>query len=228
MILRCILDERTGDVYCCDCLLHEAGCRVQAPERDSNTLLRFPGRVRTDATGQTLHIADTGHNRVIVCDLNLDDCTATAVAQIGSGRPGCVDGPFEAASFNAPQGLAYHKASHCLYVADTGNDCLRRVDLAARAVSTVPVQQPSKRSSAARLSPWALQLDAEQRWLYVTLAGQHQIWRMHLESGAAEWVSGEGAERNQNGGSGANTAWAQPSGLALCAGGQHMCGAQLC
>lgn len=200
---------------------------MQALESDASAGLRFPGKVATDAAGKLLFIADTGHSRVLVCELSSSQNAraveaATVVAQIGSGAAGHTDGAFNAAALRCPQGLAYHEEEHCLYIADAGNHCLRCADLAARTVTTISLHDSSSDATAG-LSPWALQLDRAQQRLYVALAGQHQIWRLDMQSWALEHVSGTGHERNQNGATGLQTAWAQPSGLALCPDGTTMC-----
>jgi len=53
----------------------------------------------------------------------------------GTGQSGAADGPLAQASFFEPSGLAFLDGA--LYVADTNNHALRRVDLAAATVSTV-------------------------------------------------------------------------------------------
>ena len=58
--------------------------------------------------------------------------------------------------------------------------------------------------------------------LYIAMAGQHQIWRHHVTTGVTQVFSGDGAERNANGGSGRTTSWAQPSGLSLSADGRQL------
>ena len=54
---------------------------------------------------------------------------------IGSGAIGRDDGSFAKATFDHPQGCALDKET--LYVADTENHMLRKVDLKAKTVSTI-------------------------------------------------------------------------------------------
>ncbi len=56
----------------------------------------------------------------------------------GTGEPGAVDGPLAQARFFEPGGLAFLDGA--LFVADTNNHALRRVDLAAATVATVPLR----------------------------------------------------------------------------------------
>lgn len=48
------------------------------------------------------------------------------------------------------------------------------------------------------------------------MAGQHQIWRHNVDNGITSVFSGNGYERNKNGGNGTDTSWAQPSGDLRC------------
>ena len=59
-------------------------------------------------------------------------------------------------------------------------------------------------------------LCAQEDCLYIAMAGQHQIWRHDLASGATATVSGDGYERNANGATGPSTSWAQVSAQHLC------------
>src|SRR5918912_334267 len=92
--------------------------------------LAFPGKVLADEKTDRLFIADSNHNRIVITKLD-----GTLVETIGTGARGSADGAFESASFYRPQGLALDGDS--LYVADTENHLIRRVDLKARKVETV-------------------------------------------------------------------------------------------
>src|SRR5947209_10125924 len=92
--------------------------------------LAFPGKILADEKSDRLFVADSNHNRVVVTRLD-----GTLVETIGSGERGTKDGAFEQASFYRPQGMALD--GDTLYVADTENHLVRRVDLKARAVQTI-------------------------------------------------------------------------------------------
>ncbi|MBZ0307530.1 MAG: redoxin domain-containing protein, partial [Anaerolineae bacterium] len=85
----------------------------------SETPLLFPGKVLVDETGERLFIADTGHHRVVVADLNNYD----VLQAIGTGEAGFAEGTFAEAQFNSPQGMAL--VGNILYVADTNNHAVR-------------------------------------------------------------------------------------------------------
>jgi sugar lactone lactonase YvrE len=163
-------------------------------EKVERTPLLFPGKVHADEKGQRLFIADSNHNRIVVAGFD-----GRVQQVVGNGSIGRQDGPFTEAAFDHPQGMAL--VDQMLYVADTENHLLRKVDLAAQQVTTiagtgVQARGPWPTSAAAdggRVqakwsglsrqtplnSPWALL--PHEGMLYIAMAGPHQIWRMPLE-----------------------------------------------
>ncbi len=186
------------------------------------TALRYPGKILADATGDRLYIADSGNHRIVVTTL-----AGAHIATIGTGQPGNTDGPADAAMFNSPQGLALDAAQQVLYVADTNNHLIRRIDLVTQVVSTVAgtgaqnrLRFPAGPARATALnSPWDLALRDGTLW--IAMAGQHQIWALDLAGetiSAAVGSSGEG----RRDGDAREAAFAQPSGLALSDDGRHL------
>ena len=175
--------------------------------------LAFPGKILADAANDRLFIADSNHNRIVITKLDgtLDDT-------VGTADSGAADGTFDKASFYRPQGLALSGDS--LYVADTENHLIRRVDLKTRTVETVagtgkqthdypPKGGPAR--TTALSSPWDLQLVG--RTLYIAMAGPHQIWKLDLDNNLVSIFAGSGREARLDG-SLAESGFAQPSGIA--------------
>jgi sugar lactone lactonase YvrE len=174
--------------------------------------LAFPGKVLADANGERLFIADSNHNRIVIAKLD-----GTLVETIGTGGRGAADGAYDKATFFRPQGLALDGES--LYVADTENHLLRRVDLKTRTVETVAGTGAQARSldfesgparQSALSSPWDLQLVG--RTLYIAMAGTHQIWQYDLDKKEVAVFAGTGREARLDGAR-TEAAFAQPSGL---------------
>ncbi|HEY0101288.1 MAG TPA: thioredoxin-like domain-containing protein [Pyrinomonadaceae bacterium] len=177
--------------------------------------LAFPGKILADAKTERLFIADSNHNRIVVAKLD-----GTLLDTIGTGERGATDGAFERATFHRPQGLALD--ADALYVADTENHLIRRVDLKARTVSTIAgtgaqaaggFGEETGRAPAQSTplnSPWDLQL--AQRTLYIAMAGPHQIWQLDLARGQISVFAGSGREARLDGAR-LSSAFAQPSGL---------------
>jgi thiol-disulfide isomerase/thioredoxin len=174
--------------------------------------LAFPGKVLADEKSNHLFIADSNHNRIVITKLD-----GTFVEAIGTGARGSLDGARESATFYRPQGLALDGDS--LYVADTENHLIRRVDLKARRVETIAgtgkQMEEYNRAGPARSvslnSPWDLQLAG--RTLYIAMAGPHQIWKLDLERQEVSTFAGSGREARLDG-EASKAGFAQPSGLA--------------
>ncbi len=186
-------------------------------EKPDNTPLLYPGKVLADAKSNRLFIADTGHNRYVMTDLD-----GKNPVLIGSGTPGLADGSFEKAEFHRPQGMTL--VGDVLYAADTENHALRAIDLKSRVVTTLAgngtqahtSEPPGTWSEGKRTelnSPWDIAHVEGSRVLYVAMAGPHQIWHYDLKSGQVGAWAGTSRE-NIIDGPIASAAFAQPSGLA--------------
>jgi hypothetical protein len=181
------------------------------PEAD-RTFLRFPGKVHV-ADGK-LFVADSGHNRIVVSDLD-----GRALALVGEGGAGAHDGPPSQASFHDPQGMTV--AQGRLFVADRGNHLIRSVALSDFAVTTIAGTgakgEGHQRFDAAAprtiplRSPWALAW--VDPYVVIAMAGSHQIWGYDTEGDRLGVLAGTGREDHVDGAF-ADAAFAQPSGLA--------------
>ena len=188
--------------------------------RQAGAPLRFPGKVLADDAGRRLFIADSNYNRIVVAGMD-----GKLQHVIGTGASGQADGAIDACSFNHPQGMAL--VGNVLYVADTENHLLRKVDLAARQVTTVAgtgekggaqFNQSGPRGTSLA-SPWALWAHGND--LYIAMAGAHQIWTMRLDASRIGAFAGNGREDIVDGPllpsvpyDASYSSFAQPSGLA--------------
>jgi len=183
----------------------------------ADALLLFPGKVLADEATDALYIADTGHHRLVRAALG-----GAEHVVIGGGEPGHVDGDFETARFHSPQGMALDAARGELYVADTGNHLIRRVDLNDGRVTTVAGtgEQGRARNEVGASGP-ALKTPLNSPWdvcllhgkLYIAMAGTHQIWAYDPASDMASVLAGNGAEGRADGPA-SKSSFAQPSGIA--------------
>jgi len=176
-----------------------------------NSPLSFPGKVLADAKGGRLFIADSTHHRIVITDLG-----GKKIAIAGTGQPAAVDGHFEKAAFNDPQGMVLR--GDTLYVADRKNHRIRALDLKSQTVTTVAGNgergyRRRQGGDALRVglnSPWDLCLVADT--LYIAMAGHHQIWTLDLNTGHVAPYAGSGSENIEDGPL-EQAAFAQPSGL---------------
>ncbi|XP_034563212.1 NHL repeat-containing protein 2 [Notolabrus celidotus] len=209
---------------------HTVGVKLY---RDSlpPSILSFPGKVAVDDRRKRLAIADTGHHRILVVTV-----TGHLEHVIGGLESGKQDGDLSEASFNSPQGVAIK--GDIVYVADTENHLIRKIDLLEQRVSTlagVGSQGTDKEGGAMGpeqpiSSPWDVTLGSaggdEDNVLWIAMAGTHQIWALFLADGklpkgseskvgtCIRWA-GSGNEENRNNSYPHKAGFAQPSGLAL-------------
>jgi hypothetical protein len=183
-------------------------------EREPDRPLFFPGKLLADPLADRLFVADTGHHRVL--EVTLADGRVRRV--FGSGQEGFADGSSSSAQFRGPQGLAL--AGDVLYVADTENHAIRRVDLTSGRVETAAgtgeqalrFQEGGAAREVPLSSPWDLVTYGDR--LYVAMAGFHQIWELNLTRRTVFPWAGTGGEDLLDGPRRA-ALFAQPSGLAI-------------
>ena len=178
--------------------------------KEEGGTLSFPSKIIADEKGSRLFVSDSNHNRVL--SISLD---GKILDVIGGGDVGLEDGDYADAKFHHPHGLTLSGDS--LYVADTENHAIRRINLRERRVETIAGTGEQARTfhdggvgSVALNSPWDLTcLDG---MLYIAMAGFHQLWVMHLESGYVGPFAGSGREGIKDG-SLRNAMLAQPTGI---------------
>jgi len=176
------------------------------------TFLRFPGKILADEKSRRLFIADSNHHRIVVTGFD-----GKVQMIIGSGKPGLTDGKFDAAQFHQPQGLALD--GDTLYVADTLNSAIRRIDLDDRSVETVAGtgEQVYMRRDEYSAKDTPLNTPWDVLWhdgrLYLAMAGQHQLWTYDPRDEKLEVFAGTRREALTDGPR-LKAALNQPSGLA--------------
>ena len=173
--------------------------------------LAFPGKVLADRNSNRLFIADSNHNRIVITDLE-----GKFIETIGNGEASAKDGSFSQAGFHKPQGMAID--GDILFVADTENHLIRRVDLRNRKVETIGGTGVLSEFTGfggdglktALRSPW--DLEKVGKYLYIAMAGSHQIWRLDLERNYLEPYAGNRQESRKDG-TIKHSNFAQPSGI---------------
>lgn len=192
-----------------------------APEKDKEpeAVLDFPGKLEAipDYQGApALAIADSGNNRILIADLK-----GTILKVFGSGRPELKDGARDEAGFHGPQGVLYGEG--VLYVADTLNHALRRIDLASDEVTTLAgtgekgfmrMVTKAVAKDFALASPWDIAFFPDTQHIVIAMAGTHQLWSYDTGTKKLNAIAGGGGEYIDDGVFPFNTL-AQPSGLSV-------------
>jgi uncharacterized protein (TIGR03437 family) len=142
----------------------------------TSSRLNNPAGVTVDSSGN-IYIADTGNHRVRRVAANTGVITTVA----GTGTAGYSgDGVATATQLNSPSGVAVDGSGN-IYIADTGNNRIRRIELSTGTLSTIAGTgvagfggDGGSATDALLNAPWGLALDATGR-VYVADLGNHRV-----------------------------------------------------
>lgn len=201
---------------------HPDGGRLVETVPEPRLSLRFPSAVA--ASADRLFIADSGHHRILECTHS-----GRVLRQFGLGTADSMDGPHDQAAFNRPQGLALER--EVLYVADTGNHSLRRINLLNGTVDTLcgngragdPVEGPVAGTNTSLNHPVSLAIAANQ--VHIACAGDNRLWSYDLGRGELSLRAGTGRLEMRDGNARTIAAFAQPTGLAAVQQVLYVCDA---
>ena len=138
----------------------------------------------------------------------------------GCGEQGFEDGEALRAKFNYPEFGALDSSSNILYVSDTNNHVIRRIDLSTNKVDTLcgtPTTKGFKDgigSESQFNSPTGLALNEKEKVLYVSDSGNNAIRRVNLIDGRVDTLCGNG-KRGSKDGIGNEATFNYPKGLAF-------------
>ena len=187
---------------------------IDRPAQAKPGVLSYPGKLALSPDGITIAISDSNHNRVLVADAQ----TGQVIHKVGGKGRDLYDGDFSEARFFRPQGLAW--VGDKIYVADTENHALREIDLASKTVRTLAGNGRQGHWMSGAQTGRTTQLSSlwdlaySDGFLFIAMAGLHQVWAYHVESGKIGPFAGSGYE-NIIDGSLAEAQFAQPSGLSI-------------
>lgn len=189
-------------------------------------ILQFPSKIefarnfsyKNITKTNALIIADSKNNRIVVIRLD-----GKIILEVGSGKRGLKDGDIDSAQFNFPRGLLYK--DNILYVADTGNHALRKVDFKNNQVSTLvgsgergfAINDEVSAISAELASPWDLEFFPDYQNIIIANAGTHQLLKYNIGGNVITPFAGSGVEDIIDG-KYPNNALAQTGGLSVVGG----------
>lgn len=168
--------------------------------------LNHPVSVAVDRSGNTL-IADT-NNHVI----RLVDRKGRIRTVAGTGQPGYSgdQGPAVRAQLREPAAVLPDRRGN-LYIADTGNACVRRVDSHGRITTVAGTGRPGSSADGGPadesplVAPVALALDSDDN-LYIADLGDNRLRRVDADKGVITTLAGTGRRASDGDGNPARQA----------------------
>jgi sugar lactone lactonase YvrE len=172
--------------------------------------------VTVDSSGN-LYIADSGNDTI----RKITSAGVVSTFAGTAGTPGSADGTGTAASFSAPTGITVDAGGN-LYVADTGNDTIRKITPAG-VVSTLagtagtPGSADGTGSAAGFYFPRGIAIDPSGN-LYVADSGNETI-RKITPAGVVSTLAGTAGTPGAADGTGSAASFASPQGITLDSAG---------
>lgn len=162
-------------------------------------------------------ISDRGNNRIVVIRLD-----GSIIQTVGSLAPGFSDGNFNTAQFHGPQGMLWEEKTNTLYVADTKNHAIRKIDFTNNSVLTIAgtgikghhhVSTQDKPTKTALASPSDIAFFPNETTITIAQAGTHQLWVYEINKKRFRILAGNGKEGIKDGELPYNSL-AHPAGIA--------------
>lgn len=185
-----------------------------------------PTALAYEADSGNLWVADSGNHMIRKAYFSSLSTTLGNVTTV-LGQPGApgfdaVPTPRASASVNNPQGLAVGSNGK-VYIADTGNHCIRVLDTQTDTVSVLAGQGPATPGfddgfpgTATFNAPRGLFYDLQRDMLFVADTGNHAIRVVDPGSGEVKTLAGQGFANLQNHATtGSQVGFNEPSGVML-------------
>ncbi|AIA30572.1 hypothetical protein Y981_06815 [Leptospirillum ferriphilum YSK] len=173
-----------------------AGSDHRARYRDgvgANARFNNPEGMAISPDGKTLYVADSRNNMIRKIDL----ATKTVSTIAGHSFPSSGDGVGKEAGFETPRGLAISPDGKTLYVADSGNNAIRKIDLATNTVTTLAGAGKLMSGSADGVGvqatfhePRSLAISGDGQVLYIADTRNNLIRKMVLATNSVSTLAG--------------------------------------
>ena len=159
---------------------------------------------------------------VFFCDAAEHIIGVRAVARPGDevfagspGTPGSINASCRKARFNGPRSLSLDPAHHTLYVADTGNQAVRQVDLRVRVVNTlVNLHDARAIAGVHEFTPGGVAFDGDELVAIADIKN-HIIWAYELLHHRLRLLAGAPGQHGLGDGDGATARFWLPTTITL-------------
>ena len=183
--------------------------------------LNNPNAIAVDASGD-LFIADTNNN--VVREVNAETGVISTVAGNGTCGYSGDGGQATSAELDCPCGVAVDSTAGLLYIADTGNNVVRVVDLASGVITTFAgggsegLGDEGPATAAELNGPMGLAVDSAGD-LYIADTNDDRIREVAAGDDAIDTVAGDGGGYSGNGGQATAAELSYPMGVAVDSAG---------
>jgi len=185
----------------------------QAPASITQTepRLDFPAGLATD--GRAVYVANSRNNAITAIDLTTRSISILAGATFQQGSN---DGVGPAARFDSPDGMII--VGRNLYLLDTNNSDLRKIDLDTRIVTTAAgtanISGTEDGHATAAHFNLPTQIATDGNYLYITDSGNSTIRRVSLADGMVKTIGGQPQQTGKEEGPPAKSVFNGPRGIA--------------
>ena len=128
-----------------------------------------PSAVAVDSAGAA-YVADTLNHKI----KKITSAGVVSDLSGGSSGPSVASVAIGSATFNSPTGVAVNSAGTFVYVADSGNNVVRRIDISNSLVTEI---------ATGLNKPWGLALNSAGTMLYVTERDGHRVQSINVGAG---------------------------------------------
>jgi sugar lactone lactonase YvrE len=148
--------------------------------------------------GGSILVADTGNNLIRKVDLGTGKVTTIA----GSGSSGEVDGIGTRSKFNGPTSLTSNGKD--VLVNDSGNNCIRRIELESGSVTTVKALLRTNTADYKRQQSFLFSLEKQDivevgDYVFVTDDRNNRIWRTNIQTAESVVFAGSDSFGSRDG-----------------------------
>jgi sugar lactone lactonase YvrE len=193
---------------------HSEPAMAQAPEgvqSQTGPRLDFPAGLASD--GRMLYVANSRNNTIVGVDLVGHSLQLVAGMTF---KDGSNDGAGDAARFNGPDGMTLVSGS--LYICDTNNSDIRKLDIASRNVTTFAgtanISGTDDGHATAAHFNLPTQLATDGTSLFVADSGNNTIRRIILADGTVKTIAGQAGQQGNADGPATKSSFSNPSGIA--------------
>jgi DNA-binding beta-propeller fold protein YncE len=183
----------------------------------------FPQGITINSTGTRLYVSDTNHHTIRVIDIST---AAVTTLSGGTSVSDYIDGTTSSARFSSPIGLTLDSTDSNLYIVDSGNEKIRKINLSSGIVSTLVGSgdgaADGSGSSGSFFKPSRITIDSTDSNLYITDTNNNLIRKVNISSRATTTIAGLNISRFTStskgeftDGIGRNSAFKYPAGITI-------------